>query len=260
MGDVSYKPIVPNINKWKKYMDFDYKKNRLLLIIIDSFPEDTDIRSISSLPYLGMLSKNGVWARVKKAKEFSGEMTLEAFTNIQSSTSSKPEPFWNVLEENGITIKMFTIRPQKPFLEQVPKNELSATDCIFLGVIASREVEENEEPKRLDHVQLEILDKDIESIALAAGEETAVWVISLPFSKDDAGWFIAGRAQVAPAGNPGIVTFTDIVLTIFWWFNLDVQLQKEGRILEEIREKDGELSQDEMDLLTDHLRGLGYLG
>lgn len=241
-------------------MDLDHKKYRLLLLIIDSFPEDMDIRSLSNLPYIGMLSKNGVWAKVTGTGEISGELTFESFSTLQLKTSPTPKQLWNFLEENGITAKIFSVTSSSPLFDQIPVSVLTATDWEFLGVITSHSEQGKKALKRLNHDEMRVLDKEIEAIALAAGEETAVWVVSLPFSTDEAGWFIAGGAQVAPSGNPGAVTSADIIQTMLWWFNIDSALEKEGRILEEIREKDTELSQDEMDLLTDHLRGLGYLG
>ena len=112
----------------------------------------------------------------------------------------------------------------------------------------------------LEHHTWQQWDKEIEKLALGAGQGTTVWVLALPDKAEDTAWLLAGGADVATVGKSGPVNLIDLAPTILWWLDVDPPPSMVGRILEEVKEVDSGLTDDEMDMLTDHLRGLGYLG
>lgn len=73
-------------------------------------------------------------------------------------------------------------------------------------------------------------------------------------------WVLAGGPTFASQGNPGPIDIFNLPPTILWLLDVDLPPEMVGHIMDEILDTEDDLTQEEMDLLTDHLRGLGYLG
>ena len=73
-------------------------------------------------------------------------------------------------------------------------------------------------------------------------------------------WVLAGGPTFASLGNPDPIDIFNLPPTILWLLDVDPPPEMVGHIMDEILDTEDDLTQEEMDLLTDHLRGLGYLG
>jgi hypothetical protein len=237
--------------------------NRFLIIITDSFPIDLEMTWVSKLAFLGTHARQGLWAEVKTPENESKE-TLWSLFSTGTTEVEKQVPFWEFLEESG---KKVIVYPAAQPLQ----HSLNASDgelyqllkqddwSLFITTGPQDSGHQDVPPDSSDLDNLHLLDKEIETVALAAGSQTSLLVLSFPGS-DHKGWVISGGPKIASIGNPGPVNLLDLPPTFLWLLGIEVPPYMAGRIMDEILDTDWDLTQGEMDILTDHLRGLGYLG
>lgn len=236
---------------------------RLLLIIAEGVSESIFPEWITKLPFLGTHYYQGFSAIVNALPNTSKEEILSYFKSGTSDTTVK-DIFWDDLTGKGLKVALVSA----PQLWSASNNYFNGdlSDLIkredWQLLITPFPLEEDKASTLDFDSDLEFygwLDKGIEDLALSAGSQTVIMVLSLP-EGDKNGWMLSGGAQIAASGTPGMVELIDIPKTILWLLGVEIPARMDGQLIEEILDTDLDLSQEEMDLLTDHLRGLGYLG
>jgi hypothetical protein len=237
---------------------------RILLIITEALSADLEPNWIATLPYLGTQARQGFWAYIDPLAEIDSDDIWSSFSTGSTLHQAKGMPFWQVLEEFG---KVVFTHGTLPFEELPIQTELGGLqqlveqgDWHLLIAFFSRENLRARQDLSENIPVWEFLDREIESLALAAGSQTTLIVVALPNQDDERGLVLAGGHKIAPLGNPGPASLLDIAPTILWLLGTEVPASSNGRFLQDILKSDSDLTQDEMDLLTEHLRGLGYLG
>jgi hypothetical protein len=239
------------------------KIDRLLVILTEGFPEDFLSNWVTRLPYLGTLYYQGYSATINIPQNALREEIVSFFRSGSSDLNNK-ETFLKPLEEElgkgAVVSNLPFLYDSEPISSEDQYSKIKNEDWkVFITSfpLVVEQTNTSEFGSDLDYYKF--LDKGIENIALAAGHQTVVLVLALP-RKNESGWLLSGGAQITAVGTPGMVELIDIPKTILWLFGVKIPEFMDGRLIEEILEVDSNLSQEEMDLLTDHLRGLGYLG
>jgi len=236
---------------------------RLLIIITDPLPINLERNWVSKLAFLGTHARQGFWAELHSPDIESKEQLWSHFST-GTTEDEKRVPFWELIDRNGKTGIIYSNLEPYHDSHNAPEKDLFQLlkqDDWSLLITTSRKnfTYQDVPPGSSDWDKLHLLDREIEAVALAAGSETSLLVISNP-APGHTGWVISGGPKIASIGNPGPVDFLDLPPTILWLLGVEVPPYMSGRIMEEMLDSDSDLTQEEMDILTDHLRGLGYLG
>jgi hypothetical protein len=237
--------------------------NRLLIILTDSFPRNLEQNWFSKLAYLGTHTRQGLWAELFSPTYKSKEKLWSLFSTGADELEKRAR-FWDMVNRNGKSGIIFSeIEPLKHFHNTQEKNLyqlLKQEDWSLFITAIPKTIEDRDTPSdSLEWDKFHQLDREIETVALAAGPKTSIMIISFP-APEQTGWLILGGPKIASIGNPGPVDLMDLPPTILWLLGIDVPPYMPGQILEEILDSGSDLTQEEMDILADHLRGLGYLG
>jgi hypothetical protein len=237
----------------------------LLLIITDAPSADLEVNWIANLAYLGTQARQGFWANINPLERMTSEEIWSFFTTGSTNSQAMEVPFWKILEGSGKVVFVHGTPPGVTPHIQTETDDLNQLvkqdDWQLLMAFIYRDTLLGHGQPNGENVPIwELVDKAVESLALAAGSQTTLLVVALPDPDEGRGIVVAGGYQIAPLGNPGPVNLIDIPPTISWLLGAEVPASSSSRILKDILKSDSDLTQDEMDILTEHLRGLGYLG
>jgi len=246
-------------------MALDSKNQRLILIITNTFPEDLNYKWFSELPFINSLINAGLWAQLNFSDAEEIEKKLQHLAMGTALFENGITPFWEFLEKGGKVVRFYDPSPSKTV--QLPdrgKNVelLQKGDEWQLLIINSltdqSSSEHNVPPADMDYWRK--WDKEIEDLIQSTDNQPSIIILAISSAPHLKSWVLAGGPTFASQGNPGPIDIFNIPPTILWLMGVDPPPEMDGQIMDGILDSEDDLTQDEMDLLTDHLRGLGYLG
>ena len=238
---------------------------RLVMIITGPLPDGITFKWLSDQPFLGKLVREGLWAELDIHGADSLEQTWSFLTEGTTAPQPGSRPLWEILEESGKKISVIGSPVSLP--PQISKSRIEMPKLLSQGewdlVInfqTPNTLDEGEMKQASDLDYWQKFDRDLEEIVKVEGDGPLIFILAVGDQDQTKSWIIAGGPNTASIGNPGPISILDIPSTILWLLDIDLPPGMDGRVMNEILDLDEDLTQDEIDLLTDHLRGLGYLG
>lgn len=212
--------------------------NAPLLLLVTMAPP---AGRLAEYPCLNRLAQTGLWAKVSAPGPGSAQAIWAAFAlgAMQPQDAPAVEPFWQVARAAGKQVVFCRLSSGDPGL-------LDAGAGWHLVVCLPGDESQSEDWQV------------IEALASAAGYEAAVMVVGLP-AGGAPGLMVAGGGMIAAAGDLETIDLLDLPPTILAWLGVPVPGYMSGRALDSLRRPDEGYTPQELDMLTEHLRGLGYL-
>jgi len=217
---------------------------RLFLSIGKANIVDADPGWLPGSSYLGALARQGFEARIRIP---GGRLAQEirGFFEVEAAPGAGKSP-WDLVAGAGKKVLVLDTTSPDDLRQLVQEADPQLLIYAPPGPIAD----------------LPGWDRKLEALAAAAAadRQTTVMAILLPNTAATDGRLVAGGPGIASLSNPGSIDLQDLPPTILWLLDAEPPREMAGRIWYEMRKTDAELTAEEMDILTDHLRGLGYLG
>ena len=243
----------------------DNKNRRLILIITNTFPEDLNYKWFSELPFINSLINAGLWAQLNFSDTEEIEKKLQYLASGTALIENRITPFWEFLEDSGKMVSFYGPSPSKTV--QFPDRGKDA-DLLQKGdewqlLIINSLTEQSDSVKNVPPTDMDYWrkwDREIEDLIQSTENQPSIIILAMSSTPHLKSWVLAGGPTFASPGNPGPIDIFNLPPTILWLLDVDPPPEMVGHIMDEILDTEDDLTQEEMDLLTDHLRGLGYLG
>ena len=238
-------------------------KQQLIMIVTDTLPGDLNYSKLENLRFVGSFVRKGLWAELDLNGAVSKETIWSYLLNGTTVYPTENSLMVEILQNNNKPIYIFD--PPVPIAHPAVKStdkigQILEQDDWQLIIINSPSGIPQSAGVNISPDDWQSWDDHIGGLTKVADYNPIILVLAIADKDQGKSWIFTGGSKIASLGNPGPVNILDIAPTILWILDIDIPQSMEGRIMNEILDTGMDFTAEEMDLLTDHLRGLGYLG
>ena len=206
---------------------------RLVLIVVEGSPG-----GLGSL-FPADMTTRGMWAQLVIPPAESTNARWQRFE--MTADKGERDPFWRSIEQAG---RQVIFRDFSALSSEDELQSLATRDDYHLLVLRCPWSDR----------------QAIEALVTSLDQQTAVMVIGLPSIDSHVGSFAAWGGCIASSGDVGKLNLEDIPPTIAWLLGATPVVKQGSRVLYYVRRPEMDFTQEEKELLAEHLKGLGYLG